>query len=155
MKYWIMSAALVAAVCAGVVWVASSAAPTPQDLVDARVAGMKKMGGDVKAALNPAAAPAEAKAKLAEAAVFAGSISSKFPKGTGIGDPGVTKSRALQDIWAKPAEFKAAADALVAVLKTVDAALDSGDRAKIDLAAGEVGKSCGGCHKPFRGPEIE
>jgi cytochrome c556 len=105
--------------------------------------------------LDPAAKLVDAKAKLAEAIAFAETIPSHFPKGTGIGDPGVTKSRALQDIWAKPAEFKAAADALVPALKGVDAALDSGDKAKIDAAADQIGKSCGGCHKPFRGPEIQ
>ncbi len=153
MKYWLAGAALGVSLAAGSVWAAT--APSPQQIADDREAGMKKMGGNVKAALDPAAKLADAKAKLAEAIAFAETIPSQFPKGTGIGDPGIKKSRALQDIWAKPAEFKAAADALVAALKGVDLALDSGDRAKVDAAAGEIGKSCGGCHKPFRGPEIE
>jgi len=153
MKVWIVSAALGAAICAGSVLAAT--APAPQQIVDDREAGMKKMGGNIKAALDPAAKPGDAKAKLADAIAFAKSIPAHFPKGTGIGDPGVTKSRALQDIWTKPAEFQAAADALVAALNGVDVALSSGDRAKVDATSGEIGKSCGGCHKPFRGPEIE
>lgn len=126
-------------------------AQTPQQAVDARVDGMKKFGGAVKAA-SQAATPEEAKAKLAEAIAFSESIVSRFPKGTGIGDAGVTKSRALQDIWTKPAEFKAAADAMIVALKNIDALL--GDKAKSDAAFAEVGKSCGGCHKMFRGPEV-
>ncbi|MCE9521213.1 MAG: cytochrome c, partial [Alphaproteobacteria bacterium] len=91
----------------------------------------------------------------ADAIKIAEAIPSYFPKGTGIGDPGVTKTRALQDIWTKPAEFKAASDALVTALKSVDAALDTGDKTKIGAAFGDIGKNCGGCHKPFRGPEVE
>ena len=116
---------------------------------------MKQMAGDLKAASDPAAKPADAKAKVADAIKIAEAIPTYFPKGTGLGDPGVTKTRALQDIWAKPAEFKAAADALLAALKNVDAALDSADSAKISAAFGDIGKNCGGCHKPFRGPEKE
>jgi cytochrome c556 len=77
-----------------------------------------------------------------------------FPKGTGIGDPGMTDTRALQDIWLKPDEFKAAADALVVALKSADAAL-GGERAKYDATKDAIYKACGGCHKPFRGPEKE
>jgi cytochrome c556 len=151
MRVVVVSTVLLASVFASSA--CGSPAQTPQQIVDARVEAMKKLGGDLKAT-SQAATPAEAKAKLAEAIAFSESIVSRFPKGTGIGDAGVTKTRALQDIWAKPAEFKAAADAMTAVLKNIDAALGTGDKAKVDAAFGEVGKSCGGCHKPFRGPEI-
>jgi cytochrome c556 len=130
-----------------------SPAQTPQQLVDARIEGMKKFGGALKAT-GQAATAAEAKAKTAEAIAFSDSIVSRFPKGTGIGDTGVTKTRALQEIWAKPVEFKAAADAMTATLKAIDTALGTGDKAKVDAAFAEVGKGCGGCHKPFRGPEV-
>ena len=129
---------------------AGATTPAPQEVVDARIDGMKMMGGNLKAA-SQAATTAEAKAKVAEAIAFSESIVSRFPKGTGIGDSGVTKTRALQDIWAKPAEFKAAADAMTAALRNVDAALGAGDKTKIDAAFGDVGKNCGGCHKAFRG----
>jgi cytochrome c556 len=146
MKHWLIGAALV--VCA----TAAYAAEAPQKTVDARVAGMKGMVADLTAASKATTAD-EAKTKLASARKFAESIPSAFPKGTGIGDAGVTKSRALQDIWAKTTEFKAAADALVVALKAAEAAV--GDKAKLDAAFGEVRKSCGGCHTPFRGPETE
>ena len=149
MKFQVLSAALCAAICAGSVW---AAAQSPQQIVDERVAGMKTMGGNIKAA-GQAATPAEAKAKIAEALAYAESIVGRFPKGTGIGDAGVTKTRALQDIWTKPDDFKADAEALVKALKGVDAAI-GGDKAKLDAAFGAVGPSCGGCHKPFRGPEL-
>lgn len=146
MKHWLVGAALV--VCASAAW----AAEAPQQIIDERESGMKKMAADITvASKTPTAIIAQA--SLTTAITFAESIPSRFPKGTGIGDPGVTKTRALQDIWAKPAEFKAAADALVSALKAArDAATD---KAKLDAALGEVRKSCGGCHTPFRGPETE
>lgn len=139
------------AVCASAA-IALAAAKSPQQVVDDRIAGMKTMGGNLKAA-STAATPQEAQAKLAAAITFAESIPSLFPKGTGIGDPGVTKTRALQEIWKKPAEFKAAADALANALKAASAS--AADKAKFEAALGDVRKSCGGCHTPFRGPETE
>jgi len=129
-----------------------AAAQSPQDIVDNRVTQMKTLGGAVKGA-SEAATAADAKAKIAAALKIAESVPAMFPKGTGIGDTGVTKTRALQDIWAKPAEFKSASDALVAALKNVDAAIGAGDKAKTDAAFGDVFKNCKGCHMPFRGPE--
>jgi cytochrome c556 len=150
MRYLVTGAALIFAVCTGVA--CADTAKAPQQVVDDRVAGMKGMAGNVKGAAE-AATPADAHAKFTAAIAFAETIPSLFPKGTGIGDAGVTKSRALQDIWAKPAEFNAAAAALVAALKAADAVVD--DKAKLDAAFGEIRKSCGGCHTPFRGPETE
>ena len=104
MRYLVTSATLLLAVCAGVA--CAEATKAPQQIVDERVAGMKGMVGNLKGA-GEEATPADAKAKFAAAIAFAETIPSLFPKGTGIGDAGVTKTRALQDIWAKPAEFKA------------------------------------------------
>jgi cytochrome c556 len=139
---------------AGAAWSAGALGLTPQNTADEREKAMKTMTGHIKVAADAATPAADAKARLGEAIKIAESIPAMFPKGTGIGDPGVTGTRALQDIWKKPAEFKAAADALVVALKSADAAL-GGERAKIDAAFGEVRKSCGGCHTPFRGPETE
>jgi cytochrome c556 len=146
MKHWLIGAAVV--LCAGAAWAANA----PQQVIDERVSGMKKLGADVTVA-SKTPTSIVAQASLTSAITFAESIPSRFPKGTGIGDSGVTKTRALQDIWTKPAEFKAAAVALVQALK---AARDvAGDKAKLDAALGDVRKSCGGCHTPFRGPETE
>ena len=140
------------ALLSGAVWAAD--APSPQDIASSREKTMKQLGGDAKAAFDPATPQADAKIKLADAIKIAESIPSLFPKGTGIGDPGVTDTRALRDIWRKPAEFKAAADALVVALKSSDAALD-GERAKFDATKDDVFKACGGCHILFRGPATE
>jgi cytochrome c556 len=146
MRHWFAVAALIA-VCAGVA-VASDA----QSTIDERVAGMKKLGGNLKGAFEATTA-AEVQAQLSAAIAFAESIPSRFPKGTGIGDAGVTKTRALQDIWAKPAEFKAAAEGLMKALKTAHDAV--GDQAKLGAALKGVGAACKDCHDTFRGPETE
>lgn len=125
---------------------------TPQQVVDGRVAGMKGLGGNLQAA-QKATDPAVVKAELAKAIVFADSIPSLFPMGTGLGDAGVTKTRALPDIWTKNTDFKAAAEALSNALKSAHAAV--GDPAKFDAALGDVTKACKGCHLPFRGKAAE
>lgn len=132
--------------------VCAAAAPSPQDIVDDRVAGMKSLIGSLKGATEATDA-AVVKDHLAKAIAVAKSIPSKFPKGTGIGDAGVTKTRALQDIWTKPAEFKAASEGFVAALEAARAA--AGDAAKFGAAMGGVKKSCGSCHDAFRGPPTE
>jgi cytochrome c556 len=150
MKTVFGAATLAAMALAGSVWAA--AAPSPQDIVDDRVAGMKSLIGSLKGATEATDA-AVARDHLAKAIAVAKSIPSKFPKGTGIGDAGVTKTRAVQDIWTKPAEFKAASDGFVAVLEAASAA--AGDAAKFGAAMGGVKKSCGSCHDAFRGPATE
>ena len=148
MRVWISAVVAGLALSAGSVL--ASAALTPQQIVDDRVAGMKALGGNLKGT-KTAADVAGAKAELAKAIAFAETVQSRFPKGTGIGDVGVTKSRALQDIWTKPDQFKSATDALISALRVAEAA--AGDQAKFDAAFGAIGKSCKGCHDQFRGPE--
>ena len=129
-----------------------AAASTPQEIVDDRVAGMKSLIGSLKGATEATDA-AVAREHLAKAIAVAKAIPSKFPKGTGIGDAGVTKTRAKQEIWSKPAEFKAATDGFVSALEAASAA--AGDAAKFGAAMGGVKKSCGSCHDAFRGPATE
>lgn len=150
MKVYVGAAVLGLSLVVGSVMAAG--APTPQQVVDGRVAGMKGLAGNLQAAVK-ATDPGIAKAELAKAITFADSIPSLFPTGTGPGDAGVTKTRALPDVWKKSGEFKAAADALTLALKNASDAV--GDQAKFEAAFGDIKKSCGGCHNPFRGKETE
>jgi len=155
MKSFFGGIGVLTAVMAGSVLVATASIPmdtTPQAMVDSRVAGMKSLIGSMKGA-SEATDPAVIRDHLAKAIAVAKSMPSKFPKGTGIGDAGVTKTRAVQDIWTKPAEFKAATDGFVAVLEVASAA--AGDAAKFGAAMGSVKKSCASCHDAFRGPATE
>ena len=130
----------------------AASALSPQQIVDDRVAGMKSLIDSLKGA-GAATDAAVVKVHLAKAIAFAQSIPAKFPKGTGIGDAGVTKTRAKQDIWTKPGDFKKTVDGFVAALQGANAA--AGDAPKFQAAMGGVKKSCGGCHDAFRGPETE
>jgi cytochrome c556 len=128
------------------------AADTPQQIVDQRVAAMKQMGGKVNEAFKLSGTDATAaRGKLAEALTVAESIPTRFPAGTADGDPGVT-TRALPKIWSDAAGFKKSADSLVAALKAADAKLAANDAAGAEVAFGDVRKTCGTCHEPYRGP---
>ncbi len=71
-----------------------------------------------------------------------------FPPGSGDGE-----TRAKAEIWQKWADFEKAVKAFQdATGKLVEAA-DSGDMAAVGAAMGNLGQSCGGCHKPFRKPK--
>ncbi len=63
------------------------------------------------------------------------------------------KSRAKPEIWADWAGFSKAADDFANATVAVVTAAESGDPAAIGAALGGVGQTCGGCHKPYRGPE--
>jgi cytochrome c556 len=132
--------------------VAADTQSDPQKIVDDRVAAMKAMAGKVNEAFQLSGTDAsEARAKLAAALAIAESIPSRFPKGTADGDPGVT-TRALPAIWSDGAGFAQRAAALAAAMKAVDARLAAGDAAGAEAAFGDVRKTCGGCHEPYRGP---
>lgn len=155
MKVAVVGGVFGALICATALWAADAPAKKPQEVADTREATMKRLGGHLKAAFDPAATPEVVRKNVGDALKIAEAIPSLFPKGTGIGDPGITHSRALQDIWAKPAEFKAAADGVVKALQTADAAAASGDKTQIGAALRGVGGACKTCHDAFRGPEID
>ncbi|MDY6948284.1 MAG: cytochrome c [Pseudomonadota bacterium] len=73
-----------------------------------------------------------------------------FPAGSG---PDAGKTQALADIWAKPADFKAAMKLFSDAAPKLQTAADSGDAAAIKTAFGEVGKTCKNCHEKFRAEE--
>lgn len=70
-----------------------------------------------------------------------------FPAGSG---PEAGKTQALADIWAKPAEFKAAMKLFSEAAPKLNAAANAGDVAAIKTAFSDVGKSCKNCHEQFR-----
>lgn len=68
-----------------------------------------------------------------------------FPEGSGVGE-----TRAKPEIWRDWAKFEAAAKALQSASGELARVAEGGDMAAIGAQLGEVGKACGGCHKPFR-----
>lgn len=117
------------------------------DIVDERVKGFKAHVENLKAVkaavesgnASDAVVPAEAMV------VYAKTIPSLFPEGSGTGD-----TRALPAIWSDWAGFeKAAADHVDAVVE-LQAAAESGDAAALGEQLKATGATCGACHKAYR-----
>lgn len=62
----------------------------------------------------------------------------------------VAGSRATPDIWANMADFRAKAQDTVNAVTAVANAAQSGDFAGAKELAGNIGGTCGGCHRPYR-----
>ena len=60
------------------------------------------------------------------------------------------KSRALPEIYAQPAKFKAAQETMFTEMNKFVAAAKSGNEANTKAAIGDVLKACNGCHDTFR-----
>lgn len=73
-----------------------------------------------------------------------------FPKGSG---PEAGKTRALPEIWTKPAEFEAAQKMFSDRAPALLAAAKAKDADAVRTAFREVGMSCKNCHDQFRSPE--
>lgn len=141
-----------AALVAGLAFTAAAPqAAADEAAIQARQGLMKGVGatmGGLKAVVegevptSAAASLAGAMAGFSQAAVLA------FPEGS-MG----ANSRAKAEIWSKPADFNAAVAAFQGAAAGMAAVAKSGDAGAIKAAFGELGKSCGGCHKPFRAPK--
>jgi cytochrome c556 len=73
-----------------------------------------------------------------------------FPQGTG---PEAGKTRALPEIWSKPADFEAAQKMLADRAPKLLAAVQSKDIDAVKAAFKETGGACKNCHDTFRSPE--
>jgi cytochrome c556 len=145
----------VIAVAAFVIAAASvvALAATPAEMQKIRHEHYEKLGEDFKTVRdNSRGSPDWAALEKAAASIQEATVNQMqwFPKGTG---PEAGKTRALPEIWSKPADFDAAqkmfadrAPALVAAVKAKDA--DAVGKAFRDL-----GGACKNCHDNFRAPE--
>jgi cytochrome c556 len=73
-----------------------------------------------------------------------------FPKGSG---PEAGKTRALPEIWAKPADFEAAQKMFSDRAPKLLAAVKAKDTDAVRSTYRELGASCKNCHDKFRSPE--
>jgi cytochrome c556 len=73
-----------------------------------------------------------------------------FPKGTG---PEAGKTRALPEIWTKPADFEAAQKMLSDRAPKLLAAVKAKDIDTVMAAFRETGGACKNCHDTFRSPD--
>lgn len=79
-------------------------------------------------------------------------VSALFLAGTSKTDrPG--KTRSLPDIWNDMAKFEAAFGDFATAIGNLAGEAGKG-QAELAAAVGELGKSCGACHKPFRAKDF-
>lgn len=71
-----------------------------------------------------------------------------FPAGSGP-EAGV-KTKAKPEIWAKPADFKAAQDNFAKQANAFYVVAQKGDIASMKAQVRQLGAACGGCHRTFR-----
>ncbi len=130
---------------------AASGAEEPA-IIEVRQTNFKEIGDAFKAIRgqlegdSPDFAVLEASATTINA--NAQKIGDHFPEGTGM-DAGFD-TEALATIWEKPEDFTAAHQKLIETSEGLITAAKSGDVATFQAAAGELGKSCKGCHDQFR-----
>jgi cytochrome c556 len=128
---------------------------SPAAIIKARQAHLKELGGAMKAIGDQLKSGAVDNAAVTTAAgkidLLAKDLPNWFPAGTGP-EAGV-KTAAKPEIWANPADFKAAADRLADEAEQLVAVAAMGDAAAIGGQFQATGKACGNCHKQFRVPD--
>jgi cytochrome c556 len=107
----------------------------------------KAIGGQLKSGTLDRAIMTEAAKKIAASSR---ELPTWFPKGTGP-ESGV-KTLAKPEIWTQPDEFKAAADKFPPEADKLVEIVATGDAKAIGAQLQATGKTCQGCHKPFRTP---
>jgi cytochrome c556 len=65
----------------------------------------------------------------------------------------VSASRAVPEIWQNMEDFEQKAQDTVDAAMAVANAAQSGDFEGAKELAGNIGGTCGGCHRPYRGPD--
>ncbi|HTU66079.1 MAG TPA: cytochrome c [Steroidobacteraceae bacterium] len=129
-------------------------AATPQELQKQRHEHYEHLGDSFKAVRDGAKALTPDWAAIEKAALEVEKASKKqdqwFAKGTG---PEAGKTRALPEIWSKPADFAAAAKMFEDKTPALVAAAKAKDVDAVNKAFREVGGSCKNCHDTFRAPE--
>ncbi len=149
MKHWI--SILAVAVLLGLASPAQ-AIDEPENVIKYRQSVMKAIGGHMGAIVGVVKGEVSYIDQVAAHAqginAMSKLLSGLFPEGTSQFD--FASTRALPEIWDDFSKFEAAAKALeVESAKMIEVAA-SGDLGAIGAQLQNVGKACGGCHKPFR-----
>ncbi len=138
-------------------WLAASAPQAlavdePENVIKYRQSVMKAIGGHTGAIAGVVKGEVSYSGDVAAHArgirEMSGLISKLFPKGT---DNAMhQETRALPAIWQDWAKFEAAVKAFQSASADLVRIAEAGDPAAFGAGLEGLGKSCGGCHKPFR-----
>ncbi|MDZ4865859.1 MAG: cytochrome c [Alphaproteobacteria bacterium] len=128
----------------------------PQAVVNQRVAIMKTLGAALGTATNQTqgkTTAAAARKSVVDARTALARAPQLFPRGTALGDRGVTQSRALSIIFANRSDFEGKFSVLADRLAQLDAALAKGAKAETTKAITDTRAACSACHNKYRAPE--
>jgi cytochrome c556 len=130
------------------------AATSTKDLMKARHDHYHKLGEAFKTLRDEARAGTPDMSAIQRAAKVVGNAAIDqgrwFPAGTG---PEAGKTRALPEIWKRPADFTAAQKVFSDAAPKLVTAANASDIAAVRKQFGEVGRACKNCHDTFRSPE--
>ena len=133
------------------------AADAPEDIIKYRKAVMKANGAHLGAIAAVVKGKVSFGTHVAEHARgingMSKLVSDIFPKGTSAKES--PNTRALPAIWDDRPKFEAAVKALQTESAKMVKIADSGDVGAIGAQLKNLGKACGGCHKPFRAKKKE
>lgn len=149
LKSWLVGISAMAAVAAGVG--AASAADESENVIKYRQNVMRSIGGHTGAIAavvkGEVSYGAHVAAHAQSIAATSQLIVDMFPEGTLTG----ADTDAKPEIWQDWDTFREKANDLqVAAANLVQVVDGGGDMAAVGAAFGDVGKACGGCHRPFR-----
>lgn len=136
----------------GICAVLAAGAAAAETVQETRTKTMKALGGHMGAIAKVAKGEADYSPAIVDHAKGIEMISHKvvdlFPAGSAD-----AKSRSKPEIWSDWAGFEKVANDFKSATPALVTAAMSGDKGQIGAALGAVGKTCGGCHKPFRKPK--
>jgi cytochrome c556 len=153
MKNWYRNI-IAAGIAVAVLGAGMATTPAFADDVKDRKAAMKslsKANKVLKAYSKGKGNKAAALAAARQIASIGEKLPAMFPKGSDKGY-GMT-TRAKPAIWEDWAKFKQTNQAMVDAANKVASVGALGTASTSMEVAGGIGKTCGGCHKPFRGPK--
>jgi cytochrome c556 len=128
----------------------------PQAVVNERIAIMKTFAAALAAADNYARGKGTveaARAKVAPALHGAERLKDLVPRGTALGDRGVTTSRALSTIFANRSDFDDKREALADALAAMDVALAKKSKSDLAKRIPAAKGACQACHARYRAAE--
>ena len=124
----------------------TGAANAQGNVIEARAAAMKTLGGSLRR-VGQAASAEDARGPAAAIAGAAARLETLFPEGSGG-----PATRSKPEIWQNMADFKAKLAALKDAARALDAAAKGTDLDAVRAAARNVGGTCGDCHRVYRAP---
>lgn len=136
----------------GICVVLAAGAAVAETAQEKRTKVMKDLGGHMGAIAKVAKGEADYSPAIVDHAkgieMISHDVVGLFPAGSAD-----AKSRSKPEIWSDWAGFEKAANDFKSATPALVTAAMSGDKGQIGAALGAVGKTCGGCHKPFRKPK--